>query len=88
MGLPFLFPLMRRQACPVGVDFIDPTEFLATDVLELLSIAVQGPLAAQEQSEDGQGTLDHKHLAASLILRLARRRTTHLCQWQVFRRVQ
>ena len=87
MGLPFQFPLMRGQVCLAGVDFIDPTEFLATDVLELLSIAVKGPLAAHEQSEDGPETLDHKHLAASLIQRLARRRTTHLCQWQVFRRV-
>ena len=87
MGLPFLFPLMRGQAYPVGVDFTDPTEFLATVELVSLSTAAQGPLAAREQREDGPETLDHRHLAASLIQRLARRPTTHLCQWQVFRRV-
>ena len=69
----------------MGVDFIDPMEFLATVELVFLSIAAQGLLAAQEQSEDGRETLDHRNLAASLIQRLARRRTTHLCQWQVCR---
>ena len=83
MGWQFQFPLMRGQVCPVEVDFTDPTEFLATVVL----VAVQGPLAAQEQSEEGQETRDHRHLTLGLILRLARRRTTHLCQWQVYRKV-
>ena len=84
MGLLFQFPLMgEQQVCRVGADYTDPTEFRATVVLVFLYRAVQEPLAAQEQSVDGQETRDHRH-QADPIQRLARGRTTHPCQWQVY----
>ena len=78
-------PLGGRQVCHVVVVFtMDPMEFRATVVWVFLSRAVLGPLEAQERSVDGQETRDQRHPATGLTQTLARKQTTHPCQWQVY----